>query len=659
MSSKTELRFGGHGSLSIDLAKGTWYDHESQEGGGVLDLVRAHAGLTETRDVMAWLEAEGYLNGKHPKPAGPRLGTEIAHYDYVDEAGDLVMQVVRYDPKDFRQRRPDGRGGWIKNVKGVRLVPYRLPELQESLALDRPIFIVEGEKDADNLIKFGVPATTNPMGAGNWQSKLNAYFADADVVVISDNDPQTIKAGVPQFHPDGRPKHTGQDHADHVCEELQPVARRARHLNLGKLWPECPSKGDISVVAGGTPERLYEIVDQLSAWSPPKPSAADGPAPTMALNETDAGDDPAPIPPRGWLLANQFCRRFLSSLVATGGTGKTALRMLQYLALATGRPLTGEHVFRRCRVLMLSFEDDIDDLNRRLAAALIHHKIARAELKGWLYVAAPKGAKLAEMHKGTQQVGQLEKMLRDAIIRRRPDIIGLDPFVKLHALDENDNGAMDFVCDLLARLAIEQDIAIDAPHHTKKGTLTPGDADTGRGASGIKDAGRLVYTLTAMTEADAAAFNISDIDRRQYIRLDPAKVNIAPRAQSAQWFRVVGVRLDNGTDDYPNGDEVQTVEPWMPPSACADTSVPVLNAILDDIARGKENGQRYSNAPNAGKRAVVPVVQKHYPNKPEGDCRRIIHTWLDSGLLYDKKYSDPVEYKPRNGLYVDDAKRPS
>jgi hypothetical protein len=52
--------------------------------------------------------------------------------------------------------------------------------------------------------------------------------------------------------------------------------------------------------------------------------------------------------------------------------------MLQYLALATGRPLTGEHVFRRCRVLMLSFEDDIDDLNRRLAAALIHHKIAWA-----------------------------------------------------------------------------------------------------------------------------------------------------------------------------------------------------------------------------------------------------------------------------------------
>jgi RecA-family ATPase len=287
--------------------------------------------------------------------------------------------------------------------------------------------------------------------------------------------------------------------------------------------------------------------------------------PITSLNEWDAGDDPGPIPPRGWLLGNQFCRRFLSSIVATGGTGKTGLRMLQYLALATGRQLTGQHVFRRCRVLMLSFEDDIEELNRRLAAALVHHKIDRAELKNWLFIAAPKGLKLAEMRNGTRQIGRLEKTLRDAIGRREPDIIGLDPFVKLHALEENDNGAMDFVCDLLTQLAIEYDIAIDAPHHSRKGTVTAGDADAGRGASGIKDAGRLVYTLTVMSEDEAKMFGINDAERRAYIRLDSAKVNIAPGAQKATWFKLLGVRLNNGTDDYPNGDEVQTVEPWSPP----------------------------------------------------------------------------------------------
>jgi hypothetical protein len=229
--------------------------------------------------------------------------------------------------------------------------------------------------------------------------------------------------------------------------------------------------------------------------------------PLISLNEIDAGDDPGPIPPRGWLLANQFCCRFLSSIVATGGTGKSALRLLQYLALATLRELTEEHVFRRSRVLLLSFEDDIEELNRRLAAALIHHRIDRDEIRGWLFIAAPKGLKLAEMHGGSRQIGQLERTLRDAIKRRKPDVIGLDPFVKLHALEENDNGQMDFVCDLLTQLAIEHNIAVDAPHHQNKGTPTPGDADSGRGGSSIRDAGRLVFTLTPMSEQEAKTFS--------------------------------------------------------------------------------------------------------------------------------------------------------
>ena len=105
-------------------------------------------------------------------------------------------------------------------------------------------------------------------------------------------------------------------------------------------------------------------------------------------------------------------------------------------------------------------------------------------------------------------------------------------FVKRHALEENDNGAMDFVCDLLATLAIEYDVAIDAPHHAKKGQLTPGDANSGRGASATRDAGRLIYTLTTMSEDEAKAFGISPEERTRYIRLDKGKVNLAPPART-------------------------------------------------------------------------------------------------------------------------------
>src|SRR5262249_57284621 len=132
--------------------------------------------------------------------------------------------------------------------------------------------------------------------------------------------------------------------------------------------------------------------------------------------------------------------------------------------------------------------------------ARLHHRISPSDLKGWLFCAAPKGFKLAEVRNGSRQIGVLEKMLRKKIEQRKPDLISLDPFIKLHAMEENDNGAMDFVCDLLVQLAIEHDIAVDAPHHTKKGQLTPGDADSGRGASAARDAGRLVYTLTRVPE---------------------------------------------------------------------------------------------------------------------------------------------------------------
>jgi DNA primase len=111
-----------------------------------------------------------------------------AVYNYCDEKGRLLFQVVRLcDPKDFRQRRPDGKGGWIWNLKGVRRVPYRLPEL---LGADPEelIFVVEGEKDVESLRRLGLVATTNPGGAGKWRHEYRRYLAGRKVVILPDND---------------------------------------------------------------------------------------------------------------------------------------------------------------------------------------------------------------------------------------------------------------------------------------------------------------------------------------------------------------------------------------------------------------------------------------------------------------------------------------
>ena len=125
-----------------------------------------------------------------PKPNGhgDKLGKAIAEYSYMDEAGELLFQVVRFDPKTFRQRRPDGHGHWTWNVTGVRMVPYRLPELLEAIASEHPVVIVEGEKDVRTAVQLGLVATTNAGGAGKWRDEYDQYFTDADVIIVPDND---------------------------------------------------------------------------------------------------------------------------------------------------------------------------------------------------------------------------------------------------------------------------------------------------------------------------------------------------------------------------------------------------------------------------------------------------------------------------------------
>jgi hypothetical protein len=397
----------------------------------------------------------------------------------------------------------------------------------------------------------------------------------------------------------------------------------------------------------------------------PKPNGGPQHNEVGELGEWDAGEDPGPISPRPWLLANQFCCGFISSLVAAGGIGKSALRLLQFISLALGRSICGQHVFRRCRVLLISLEDDYDEVQRRLAAVLIHYNIDRNELKGWLFCATPMRSKLAVMD-GRQHrvVGPLEQQIRHAIERRKPDLVGIDPFVKLHSLGENDSADMNFVCDLLVSIAVDAKIAVDIPHHVHKGQIAPGDADAGRGSSGIRDAGRLIFTLTPMSADEADDFGIEPDQRYSYVRLDSAKVNIALRSGAPTWFKLIGVPLGNATTDYPNGDSVQVIEPWSPPDAWAGLSNATLNAILDYIdgglrdEDGQSTGERFSNAPAAKGRAVWPVVQRFATDKTEGQCRIIIHQWLENEVLVPKDYYSQAERKERSGLQVNSAKRP-
>jgi hypothetical protein len=111
-----------------------------------------------------------------------------ATYPYLDEHGQLLFEVVRYKPKDFRARRPDSNGGWIWNMQGVKQVIYHLPDIVRAIAKGDDIYVTEGERDCDSLWAIGLAATTNPFGAGKWRNEYSQSLQGAKVVVIPDND---------------------------------------------------------------------------------------------------------------------------------------------------------------------------------------------------------------------------------------------------------------------------------------------------------------------------------------------------------------------------------------------------------------------------------------------------------------------------------------
>jgi DNA primase len=157
-------------------------------------LLHCHAGCPQA-DVIAVLRERGLWSEAHThsdsercacgqtlRSAPPR--SIVAEYNYTDSAGVLLYQVVRYEPKSFCQRRPDGAGGWIWK-KHPEQVLYHMPEV-----LEAPIvFVVEGEKDVETLRARGFVATTAAGGANApWLPAFTEALRGREVVIWPDAD---------------------------------------------------------------------------------------------------------------------------------------------------------------------------------------------------------------------------------------------------------------------------------------------------------------------------------------------------------------------------------------------------------------------------------------------------------------------------------------
>ena len=168
----------------------------------------------------------------------------VAAYDYPDALGKPVFQVVRYDPKDFKQRRADGKGGWVWDTKGCPVLPYRLPEVLEAASAGSIVFVIEGEKDCDSAFDIGLVATCNARGAGKWTDEHSEFLRDVDVVLIPDDD------------------QPGRDHVAKVAKSLQGKASRIRIVEL-------TGAKDLSawIAAGHSADELMLLVEAAEPWA--------------------------------------------------------------------------------------------------------------------------------------------------------------------------------------------------------------------------------------------------------------------------------------------------------------------------------------------------------------------------------------------------------
>lgn len=366
-------------------------------------------------------------------------------YDYRDADGKLLFQAVRYTPKGFSQRRPDGCSGWTWNLNGVERVLYRLPDLLEADPKET-LFLVEGEKDANRLASLGLTATTNPQGAKKWREEYTAILKGRRVALLPDNDDE------------------GRKHAEMVAATLSGEAESVKMVTL----PNLPPKGDVSdwLKAGGTAEQLSRIVEQTQEWQASAPTL-DEPE-CNGLGTITAADLMAmKLPPPTWIVPGMLPEG-VTLLAGKPKLGKSWMALGLGVAVATGGVALGTKRVEQGSCLYLALEDNVRRLQKRLGKLLNGGE-------------APENL---HFHTDWQRLddGGVEQL--GDWLKAHPDarLVVIDTLAKVRPRQPGKNVyAEDYAAlERLLPLASEHSVAIVVVHHLRKsGALDPLDEISG------------------------------------------------------------------------------------------------------------------------------------------------------------------------------------
>lgn len=462
-------------------------------------LMNCHAGCTVKAILQAidLTERDLFPNDVRATPSATAShrtpGQIVATYPYRDESGNVLFEVVRFEPKDFRQRRPDGHGGWTWKLNGVPRILYRLPELLKADPA-AVVLIAEGEKDADALAALGLVATTNPGGAGKWgRLSGDSPLHGRRVVILPDRDAP------------------GRAHALDVATRLHGRAASVKIIDL-------PGDGkDVSdwleLHDAQTPEELRREIGSLADAAPVFDLAR------VPADESPDADGPTPIlicladvkaKPVQWLWPGRVPLGKLTLFAGDPGLGKSFVTLDLAARVSRGMawPDAALEVAAPGSVILLSAEDDpADTIRPRLEAA--GGDVARVHILTTVQRSDGQPAPFS-LDRDLPALARALERVED------PRLLIIDPIsAYLGRTDSHINAEVRAALAPLADLAARHGVAVVTITHLSKGM-------------GGKALHRAIGSVAFAATARACWLFAADRKNPQRRLMLPAKMNLAP-----------------------------------------------------------------------------------------------------------------------------------
>lgn len=369
--------------------------------------------------------------------------------------------------------------------------------------------------------------------------------------------------------------------------------------------PECSppwEHGDLVMKANSAYKSAHNATGSKTVTADfGKDTVIDFPKPDKKPCTFDAGFDlprADSLPKRDWIFGSMFQAKQVGMVIAEPGVGKSTWSLSMALSLITNRPLLGIDPKKQCAVGIFNNEDNREEQARRIIAAAQYHNVAAEQFlwpdvteKGHLLFLNGRERPLRiakRLDDGRLKAADANELI-DYALEHEMRMLIIDPFSMIHPANENDNGEILRIGEILNYVAEKSNAAVVIIHHTRKKDKASseghsGNLDSARGASALGGLVRSAYTLDTISPQECKRRGIAEKDRRFYVMLEQAKANMSAPGIDQRLYKRHGEIIGQTADDM-DGESIGVLLP-VKMEPVVDTGLRVLIEDIENIVIG-------------------------------------------------------------------------